>query len=346
MRRYYYAGAQRIAMRTSTDLKFLLGDHLGSTSVTAYASGAFDTETRYYPWGGARWASGTTPTDYRFTGQQEIVTIGLYFYNSRFYDAALGRFVSPDSIIPNPGDPVSFDRFAYVRNNPLRYIDPSGQLPENICLISSDDGNCVISSIDRARNIAFNTTGYPFMKSPEDTNTSQAGIEFIMQVEGLELQLYNDGNNPLTESENYYDTTGIGKGNCTIGYGYLIHAGPCNGDPTELPYVNGISELQARELLMMIVNASEEHIRSLVDVKLTQHMFDALVSLVYNWGDKNFAASAKLTMLNGGNYVGMAQDLLRGPITANGVISPGLVRRRELELRIFLTAPWLPFPNN
>jgi RHS repeat-associated protein len=107
-------------------LKFLLGDHLGSTSVTALANGAFDTETRYYPWGGVRWASGTTPTDYRFTGQMEIATIGLYFYNSRFYDPSIGRFISPDSIIPNPGDPVSFDRFAYVRNSPLKYIDPSG----------------------------------------------------------------------------------------------------------------------------------------------------------------------------------------------------------------------------
>ena len=128
---YYFAGGQRIAMRTGTEVKFLLGDHLGSTSVTALASGAFDTETRYYPWGGVRWASGTTPTDYRFTGQQEIASIGLYFYNSRFYDASLGRFISPDSIIPNPGDPVSFDHFAYVRNNPLKYSDPSGYFSED-----------------------------------------------------------------------------------------------------------------------------------------------------------------------------------------------------------------------
>ncbi len=72
---YYFAGAQRIAMRTGTDVKFLLGDHLGSTSVTALASGAFDTEMRYYPWGGVRWASGVSPTDYLFTGQQDISTI-------------------------------------------------------------------------------------------------------------------------------------------------------------------------------------------------------------------------------------------------------------------------------
>ena len=37
--------------------------------------------------------------------------------------------IPPDSIIPNPGDPVSYDRFAYVRNNPLKYIDPSGHDP-------------------------------------------------------------------------------------------------------------------------------------------------------------------------------------------------------------------------
>ncbi len=123
---YYFAGAQRIAMRTGTDVKYLLGDHLGSTSVTALASGAFDTETRYYPWGGVRWSSGASPTDYMFTGQMEVASIGLYFYNARWYDSVLGRFVQADNIIPNPGDPVSFDRFAYVRNSPLKYTDPSG----------------------------------------------------------------------------------------------------------------------------------------------------------------------------------------------------------------------------
>jgi RHS repeat-associated protein len=140
MRRYYYAGAQRIAMRTGTDLKFLLGDHLGSTSVTALASGAFDTETRYYPWGGVRWASGTTPTDYRFTGQQEIATIGLYFYNSRFYDAYLNRWIQPDTIIPDPTYPLDWDRFVYSRNNPVKYTDPTGHCVE---LEGENNGLCV-----------------------------------------------------------------------------------------------------------------------------------------------------------------------------------------------------------
>ena len=49
-----------------------------------------------------------------------------YFYQSRYYDPLLGRFAQPDTIVPNPYDPISFDRYQYVRSNPLNFIDPSG----------------------------------------------------------------------------------------------------------------------------------------------------------------------------------------------------------------------------
>jgi RHS repeat-associated protein len=61
-----------------------------------------------------------------FTGQQNVASIGLYFYNARWYDSALGRFVQADRIIPSPGLSVAWDRYAYVANNPVKYIDPSG----------------------------------------------------------------------------------------------------------------------------------------------------------------------------------------------------------------------------
>jgi RHS repeat-associated protein len=133
---YYFAGAQRIAMRTSTGVEFLLGDHLGSTSLTVDSLGGNPRELRYYPWGGVRYSYGTTPTDYRFTGQQEVGYIGLYFYNSRFYDASLGRFVSPDSIIPHRQGSQAWDRYAGMNNNPIRYKDPSGH---DVC---DEEGNC------------------------------------------------------------------------------------------------------------------------------------------------------------------------------------------------------------
>jgi RHS repeat-associated protein len=74
-----------------------------------------------------RYSYGTTPTDYRFTDQQEIATIGLYNYGARFYDPSLGRFVSPDTIIPLHQGSQAWDRYAYVNNNPIRYKDPTGQ---------------------------------------------------------------------------------------------------------------------------------------------------------------------------------------------------------------------------
>jgi RHS repeat-associated protein len=53
---------------------------------------------------------------------------GLYYYNARYYDATIGRFISPDTIVPYPADPQSFNRYSYCRNNPLKYTDPSGNV--------------------------------------------------------------------------------------------------------------------------------------------------------------------------------------------------------------------------
>jgi hypothetical protein len=49
----------------------------------------------------------------------------LYFYQARWYDPALGRFAQADTIIPG-SDAISFDRYSYVRNNPINFGDPSG----------------------------------------------------------------------------------------------------------------------------------------------------------------------------------------------------------------------------
>ena len=93
-RSYYFAGSARIAMRVqvngSTDqVYYLLTDHLGSTAITVGTNNSKLAEIRYKPWGETRIVWGTTPTDYRFTGQREENGIGLYFYQARFYDPRL-----------------------------------------------------------------------------------------------------------------------------------------------------------------------------------------------------------------------------------------------------------------
>ncbi|MCP4536565.1 MAG: RHS repeat-associated core domain-containing protein [Chloroflexi bacterium] len=122
-------------MRRDGVVQYLHADHLGSTSLATDENGveAPGSHTLYYPYGEERWSAsgGTLTTDYGFTGQRRERGIGLYDYNARFYDPVLGRFISADTIVPDPGNPQSLNRYSYVLGNPLRYIDPSGHLTED-----------------------------------------------------------------------------------------------------------------------------------------------------------------------------------------------------------------------
>ena len=66
----------------------------------------------------------------QFTGQASYeAEFGLYYYKARWYDPHLGRFSQPDSMVPDSGNPLDWDRYAYVRNNPQKYVDPNGHNP-------------------------------------------------------------------------------------------------------------------------------------------------------------------------------------------------------------------------
>ncbi len=87
-------------------------------------AGDVSADQRYRAYGRQR-ASGPVVTDHRFTGQKYDGT-GLYYYNARYYDPALGAFISPDTIVPDPTNLLDYNRYSYVRGNPLKYNDPSG----------------------------------------------------------------------------------------------------------------------------------------------------------------------------------------------------------------------------
>lgn len=133
MKKYYDAGGERAAMRVGASAVYwLLGDHLSSTSMTVASSGSKVAELRYKAWGETRYSYGTTPTSYRFTGQRQESSIKLTIMGARWYDSALGRWISPDSIIPDPANPQSLNRYSYVYNNPQRYVDPSGHYGDEV----------------------------------------------------------------------------------------------------------------------------------------------------------------------------------------------------------------------
>jgi RHS repeat-associated protein len=127
--KYYFAGATRLAVRTGGTLSFLLGDHLGSSSVRTDSNGALSAQELYKAFGESRYAYGSLGTDYKFTGQRSETSLGIYFFQSRWFDPSLGRFLSPDSIIPTQTQGTqAWDRYAFVNNNPVRYNDPTGHM--------------------------------------------------------------------------------------------------------------------------------------------------------------------------------------------------------------------------
>ena len=65
----------------------------------------------------------------RFTGKERDAESGLDYFGARYFGSALGRFTSPDPLgsSGNPKNPQSWNRYAYVLNNPLALVDPNGQ---------------------------------------------------------------------------------------------------------------------------------------------------------------------------------------------------------------------------
>ena len=72
-----------------------------------------------------------TQTDFAFTGQRSLdqqgnATLGLMDYHARMYDSYLNQWTQPDTVIPQPDNPQSLNRYMYVLGNPVRYNDPTG----------------------------------------------------------------------------------------------------------------------------------------------------------------------------------------------------------------------------
>ena len=148
--KYIFADSQRIAMKqvSSGTVDYYHSDHLGSTSVMTTSAGLQEEGLTYYPYGAVRSDTGTTNVPYKYTGQELDASTGLYFYGARYYDANLARFISADTIAPDLRDPQSLNRYAYVRNNPLHYSDPTGHdLWDDIGDAFSDAVNAVSDAV-------------------------------------------------------------------------------------------------------------------------------------------------------------------------------------------------------
>jgi RHS repeat-associated protein len=139
-----------------------LSDALGSSVALADASGAVQTEYTYEPFGTTTTTGASNSNPYQYTGR-EIDGSGLYYYRNRYYQPQLQRFITEDPIEFLGGSP---DLYAYVANNPMRLVDPSGLLTVSIGIkvslglgIGGGGGLAINFGFGRKDKFSFSITG-------------------------------------------------------------------------------------------------------------------------------------------------------------------------------------------
>jgi RHS repeat-associated protein len=135
--------AQAKGVDPEEKVEYLLTDHLGGVDVVMDEQGNVVERRDYLPFGEERVSevTGANKERHGFTGKELDSESGLYYYGARYYDPALGRFASLDPLILGEsakslqsvlGNPQGLNGYSYVENNPVKYIDETGNYKEDV----------------------------------------------------------------------------------------------------------------------------------------------------------------------------------------------------------------------
>ena len=105
---------------------FYHGDGLGSTRLLTDETGNIIDQYTYDAFGAERAHTGGSDNPFTYAGEQTDPEAGLIFLRARYYDPDIGRFLSRDIFPSLARDTQTLHRYIYVKNNPVRVIDPSG----------------------------------------------------------------------------------------------------------------------------------------------------------------------------------------------------------------------------
>lgn len=134
----YYSAPAVLVKENGVDKVYnVLRDNLGSITHIIAPDDSLVQELSYDAWGRLRdpatlqvFDSGNEPELFLgrgYTGHEHLTQFGLINMNARLYDAALGRFLSPDPYVQMPDFSQNFNRYSYCMNNPLKYVDKDGK---------------------------------------------------------------------------------------------------------------------------------------------------------------------------------------------------------------------------
>ena len=166
--------------------QYYLNDWQNSVSIVANAMGAVVSggAQSYDAWGNQRSSNGVASSAYlsgvvprNYTNQEQVAALQLINLNARMYDPKLGKMLSVDPAVANWLDPQAWNAYAYARNNPMAYTDPSGE-----CWIF--------------------TSGCTFTKFLTDAGKDLKGVAH-------DLKLYQTQGEKVSEARNFFKNTQV-----------------------------------------------------------------------------------------------------------------------------------------
>jgi RHS repeat-associated protein len=245
-KRFVFFNGKMVARRDSStgNVYYFYSDHLGSMGVITDSLGqTIENESDYYPYGGERVVTSVLSDEhYKFTGKERDAESSLDNFGKRYDASSLGRFMTTDPVVITTErltNPQQLNLYAYVANNPLRFIDPTGEILQ--CVGTTDQQKQCFAELQQI-------AGDAAKRLSMDAKTGVVGFD----ATGLDLGK-NDGAalvNDLVGSKNTYDfsigpTVMTDKGPVKIDYieANLPSFGdqPKNGNPP--PGVNDIVAL-------------------------------------------------------------------------------------------------------
>ena len=222
VRTTYRLGGWIVAVQTKVGAAagafyFTYTDHLGNITAVSTTAGVYVADSRawYDPFGAFISDPTVNPPDvtpvpssnptissHGFTGHRHNNTgtnnLGLIYMNARYYMPEIGRFISPDTIVPEPANPQSFNRYSYVLNSPMNYTDPSGHCAEpatfTICAVAT----AALGPVVVVGAVAF---GALVVVADIALPTFNPGADAIEFLEGITQQVGNQVTHLLSESK-------------------------------------------------------------------------------------------------------------------------------------------------
>ena len=207
----YNAGGQLIAEYSPAaqpnGTSYLTTDRLGSTRVVTSSSGSVKSRHDYLPFGeeieapnGGRAGGQGYIADnvrQRFTEKERDNESGFDCFLARYYSSAQGRFASADSVPGSKSNPQSLNLYAYVGNNPLRYVDPSGHMLSDIGVFRTDNPAAARAaryrSDPRYNEEQTSFVGQPAYSTPAEASNADSRsdpVPFVVsKVDELEKQV-------------------------------------------------------------------------------------------------------------------------------------------------------------